>query len=314
MESLIKGKVYQTSQFIRILNAPDDQFLIYHALIGNPTVINKSTNEILNYFKQPRNNEDFIGEFEVNQSVDDVVTVLVQNSFIVQPQDDQREKMFNFDTIIIEAASGKNMHVLDLSVSEVCNFGCKYCMHACALNLNSSRVIGSKGFMNFVLAKQAIGEFKKHFELNGMVNWNLHLGSAESLLAFNLIKEIVEYLYRIKFIPEDISINSNLSLLTREMALFFKNYNIRVNTSFDGLPQVNDLVRVFRNGKGTASRILKGIELIQSVGYHINGVGVTLCDVNFDLVNDEIIDWLEEHQIPNALFDIVVMSMTWNKD
>jgi len=237
------------------------------------------------------------------------MAVLVHNGFIISPEDDERERILNFESIITEAASGRNIHILDLSVSEVCNFGCKYCMHACALNLNYSRVIGTKGFMSFDLAQQAIGAFRRHLQENGVVKWNLHLGSAESLLAFILIKEIVEYLYRIKFIAEDISINTNLSLLTKEIALFFKDYNIRINTSFDGLPKVNDLVRVFRNGKGTAARILQGIELIRSVGHHINGVGITLCDVNFDLVNEEIIDWLDEHQIPNALFDIDIIHL-----
>ncbi|PIY97220.1 MAG: hypothetical protein COY66_00675, partial [Candidatus Kerfeldbacteria bacterium CG_4_10_14_0_8_um_filter_42_10] len=309
MKGLVRGRVYQTSQFVRCLKIPNGQHLVYHTLIGNPTVINGSTKEILDYFGQPRTVHDFLDQFEVNRSVEGVIVFLAQNQFVVFPEDDQREKVLSLETIITDAASGKNMHVLDLSVSEVCNFGCRYCMHNRALNLNSSRVVGSNGFMSPVLARKAIQEFRENLQRNGIANWNLHLGSAEPLLVFDLVKEIVEYLYRIQFIPNDISINSNLSRLTREMALFFKEYNIRVNTSFDGLPDVNDLVRVYKNGRGTASDILRGIELVRSVGHYVNGVGVTLCDVNFDLVNDKIIDWLVEHQIPNVLFDIDIVHL-----
>lgn len=309
MKGLVEGAVYQTSQFVRCLKAPNDQFLVYHTLIGNPTVINGSAKEILDYFSRLRTAGDFLGQFEANRNVERAIAILAQNHFIVQPDDDQREKVLSFEAIISDAASGKNMHVLDLSVSEVCNLGCRYCMHRRALNLNSSRVIGSNGFMSLSLAKRAIQEFRKHLQRNGTANWNLHLGSAEPLLVFDLVKEIVQHLYRIKFIPDDISINSNLSRLTREMVIFFKEYNIRVNTSFDGAPTVNDLVRVFRNGKGTAAHILRGIELVRSVGHHVNGVGVTLCDLNFDLVDDEIIDWLVDHQIPNVLFDIDIVHL-----
>lgn len=135
------------------------------------------------------------------------------------------------------------------------------------------------------------------------------LDSAEPLLNFKVVKWVIDYLKKIKAKPIDISINSNFSLLTKEIAVFFRDNNFRMNTSIDGLPRVNDIVRVYKNGEGTARDIIRGIELIRSVGHRVNGIGVTLCDINFDVVDEEIVAWLDEQGIPNVLFDIDSVNM-----
>ncbi|MFC1615449.1 radical SAM protein [Patescibacteria group bacterium] len=206
------------------------------------------------------------------------------------------------------ATEGKELRVLDLSVSELCNFKCRYCVHSRALKLDKSR-IGQTGLMTKELAKTAIDVFKIHLNRCGIKTWDLHFGSAESLLNFEVIKWVTRYIEKTDHLPENISLNSNFSLLTKRMAEFFRDKHFRLNTSIDGLPEANDLVRIYKNGSKTSYDIIRGINLTKKIGYQVNGVGITLCDENFNRIDVNIIDWLKEKNVPNALFDIDFINM-----
>lgn len=304
----LHGRI-KNSQFTRFISLTHDKSLIFHSLAGNPTIIDSGARKVLEAFRRPRSFCSFRREYEIDRQTQETISILVANKFLVSQKEDERETYIgDIDSIIRKAAVGGNLRVLDLSVSECCNFGCKYCIHSRALDLDSSR-IGRSGFMTVEMAKTAIDTFLGHMERIGVDEWSLHFGSAEPLLNFKVVQWAIDYLKEIKTKPVDISINSNLSLLTEEMAVFFRDNNFRVNTSIDGLPGVNDTVRVYKTGKGTAGDIIRGIKLIKSVGHHVNGIGVTLCDINFDAVGEEIVDWLERYQIPNVLFDIDSVNM-----
>lgn len=159
------------------------------------------------------------------------------------------------------------------------------------------------------LAKTAVDAFLAHLNCCDIKTWDLHFGSAESLLNFEVIKWTIGYIEKIGHLPENISLNSNFSLLTREMAEFFRDKHFRLNTSIDGLLVANDLVRVYKNGGKTYYDIIRGINLIRETGYRVNGVGITLCDENFNMVDANIIDWLKNQDVPNALFDIDFVNM-----
>lgn len=296
--------MYQTSQFARTVVLPKGGTVVYHSLIGNPAIVDDGGVELLGVFRKPHSLLDLRTDYDIDTQTENVIATLIECGLLIVHGEDQREVwLADIDHTIQQAALGNNLEVLDLSVSERCNFGCTYCIHARALDLDFTRA-GKTGFMSEALAKQAIDSFLRFIRQIGKKEWRLHLGSAEALLNFKVVRWVMDYLGQIEAIPVDVSINSNLSLLTEEMAIFFRDHNIRVNTSIDGLPHVNDTIRVYKDGRGTSADIVRSIRLIQSVGHRVNGIGVTLCDANFDAVDEAIVDWLVELNIPNVLFDI----------
>ncbi|MCX6813490.1 MAG: SPASM domain-containing protein [Candidatus Azambacteria bacterium] len=283
--------------------------LIYHSLQGNPTIIDNGAKEILEIFLQPQSIDSFLANYELDDESRKALIQLVVNGFLVHPYKDTREIFFKkVSKKIHNAITGKELRVLDLSVSELCNFRCHYCIHSRAIKLDKSR-IGHNGLMNIELSKTAIDVFLTHLNCCGIKTWDLHFGSAESLLNFKVIKWVIGYLETIGHLPENISLNSNFSLLTREMVEFFRDKHFHLNTSIDGLPEVSDLVRVYKNGSKTSYDIIQGLDLIKEIGHQVNGVGITLCDENFNKVNTNIIDWLKDYNVPNILFDIDFVNM-----
>jgi MoaA/NifB/PqqE/SkfB family radical SAM enzyme len=58
-------------------------------------------------------------------------------------------------------------------------------------------------------------------------------------------------------------INTNLTLLTEEIARFFNRHDFRVHTSIDGYREAHDKTRKYHNGKGSFDDIIKKVELFR---------------------------------------------------
>lgn len=117
---------YARSRFVRIIENGEGK-LIYHSLLGNPTIIDEGAKEILKIFLQPQSIDSFLTDYELDNESKEALTQLVTNGFLVHPCEDTRESFFNkVGEKIHNATGGKELRVLDLSVSELCNFGCSY--------------------------------------------------------------------------------------------------------------------------------------------------------------------------------------------
>jgi radical SAM protein with 4Fe4S-binding SPASM domain len=66
---------------------------------------------------------------------------------------------------------------------------------------------------------------------------------------------------------------------------------VRIATSLDGLGEANDAIRTTKTGKGTFDMILAKMDLLESIGYPLDGVSITVTAKNFDRVDEEIIDF-----------------------
>ena len=98
----------------------------------------------------------------------------------------------------------------------------------------------------------------------------------EPLLNFSIIKHIVEYTEARKGDHEIYyNVVTNLTLLTDEMLLFFKEYRFGISTSLDGPPQVNDCNRKFADSSGTYRTVMKSIEKIRSAGMQVGAIQTT---------------------------------------
>ena len=132
-----------------------------------------------------------------------------------------------------------------------CNLQCKYCYRKnneiIKDHINETRIIklimGIKNFQNEVKEKECLVIFF----------------GGEPLLGFNLIDKITGEFKsnKIRF-----GIQTNGTLLNRQIISFLKERNIMLSISYDGLPIINDANRIFPNGRGSSEIIINKIRLL----------------------------------------------------
>lgn len=201
-------------------------------------------------------------------------------------------------------SEGKYINMLDLRISEECNFGCKHCIAGKAM---------TGAIMSFDTAKSIIDtyiSFKERMD-SSFDTLNIHFGIAEPLLNYKVIKDVIAYINsRYSYLNTIFSLNTNLSLLTKDMAAYFRNNKVNLHVSIDGLERCNDLIRISKDGKGTFSLINEKMKILEDVDYKIHDIGVTLTDGNFDLFykeQDEFIGWCKNKEIKEVAceFDLI---------
>ena len=131
----------------------------------------------------------------------------------------------------------------------------------------------------------------------------MHFGSAEPFLNWEVMLRTCEYVRELDQ-SASLSVNTNLTLVNHEMAKFFVDMDVKVSISLDGPEKGNDVMRIYADGRGTYSDILKGIAIMRQTGYDIDAFSVTLNDLNFDLVDESFIEWAAEQGFRGIATDI----------
>lgn len=177
-----------------------------------------------------------------------------------------------------------------VKMAEGCNLHCSYCY----INAESK----NKALMSEKIALKVVDEFLKMHEMDDeKFCYAFHGG--EPLLNFELIKKVVEYIrpYRDKI---TLSIQTNGTLVTEEIAKFFKENDFSVGISIDGPKDLHDLSRHYANGVGSFDRTLRGIKILQEQGVDVGTISV----INRENAKqiDRVLDFFIENKIKNLSF------------
>lgn len=147
---------------------------------------------------------------------------------------------------------------LVLLMSHGCNLGCTYCFQ--------SKINLEKRFMSVDTAKDAIRSYPARY---------IAFFGGEPLLRFKEISEIVEFTEKMYFEGGKdrpiFEITTNATVMTKQIADFFKIHNFHVSVSLDGPSTINDALRVFPSIKSTYDLVLRGIDILK-----FSGVNFTL--------------------------------------
>lgn len=152
----------------------------------------------------------------------------------------------------------KNLHKLVLNISNICNLDCKYCY------ANGGSYSTDEALMPTDVAKRAIDMF---YEKYGVIDV-IQLFGGQPLTNMPLISYICEYVSnkfsnnKIKELPA-LGVVTNATLIDHDFIDLVKQYKIKVTVSFDGLPDINDAVRVFKDGRGTSDIVLDKIAMLK---------------------------------------------------
>lgn len=173
----------------------------------------------------------------------------------------------------------KSVNSVTLMVCQECNLRCSYCF-------GEGGEYKDKGKMSFEIGKKAI-EFG--FDNNAQQDrLSVVFFGGEPLIQFNLIKEWVHFskteaIKREKKVT--FGITTNATLITPEIADFFKENHFSVTISIDGDKEDNDRNRFYINRQGAYDNILKGVQILQQHGVNVVARG-TVTGKNINMVKN----------------------------
>lgn len=141
---------------------------------------------------------------------------------------------------------------LVLWVTTDCNLRCGYCY---------ARGGNSPEYMSWKVAKRAIDLAARSGEA-----FKIQFSGGEPLLHLELIEAIVNYCTNL---PARFQIQTNATLVTPELAIRLRDLGVAVGVSLDGVPEVNDRLRKFPDGSGSAGAAIAGIRSFGSAGMKV---------------------------------------------
>jgi uncharacterized protein len=148
----------------------------------------------------------------------------------------------------------RNLHSIDLDVTEACNLACIYCFkwrkQAVHMDLATA-----KDAVDWLLA--ACGNFRGELKVNFM--------GGEPLLRFDLIQKIVPYgKCRARQLGKSLHFGctTNCTHLTDEMMSFWRRFGMGFHCSIDGIPEVQNVNRPFLGGGASSEAVEENVPRI----------------------------------------------------
>ena len=299
---------YQLSPNVRVVHDPESlAAMVYHTLYGNPRVINNEGVEFLSLFEQPVSIEE-VAEI-CDEDPSEVIQEFLEIFFLVEPGFDEKKFLLERRAKqLLQVQDQKTVDRMGLAISDSCNFGCTHCIHFqpepdSGQILPIYKAANSKLNMTWKTAKQCVDQYVALMRKQGTRNCRIHFGNAEPLINWPVIQKVLEYCDTMDDLVFAFSINTNLVLMTREIAESFRRYQVRIATSLDGDQLANDSIRVTKRGQGTFDRIIEKFDLLEEVGYPLDGFSITVAEGNFDLVDTAILDIAAERGMTAIAFD-----------
>lgn len=163
-------------------------------------------------------------------------------------------------------------NVMVKPVGPVCNLACDYCYYLSKENLFP----GSDFCMTDNLLENFTRQYiqAQHVPQVSFI-WQ---GGEPALAGLDFFRKAVEYQkqYASPGVRIENAIQTNGTLLTDEWCTFFKENNFLVGISLDGPPDLHNVYRKDRAGKGSADRVLAGLALLKQHEVEYN----VLCTVH----------------------------------
>jgi|SRR3989344_6334462 len=299
---------YQLSPNVRIISDSETEAtMVYHALYGNPRIVNNEGLRFLNLFKRPATAK------EIHKLCDDdprdTIQEFAEIFFLVEPGFDEKKFMREKkEQQLTQVHERRTVDRMGLAISDLCNFGCTHCIHfqpdtnagqALPLYQRASPQLN----MTWETARRCVDQYIALMKEQGKKHGKIHFGNAEPLVNWAVIEQVLEYCSKVGDFSFEFAINTNVVLMTRHIAETLKKHQVRIATSLDGAQRANDAIRVTKGGQGTFARILEKFDLLAEVGYPLDGFSITVTKGNFELVDTDILDLAIEREMTSVAFD-----------
>lgn len=307
-------KRYQLSQNVHVIcDLESETAMAYHTLYGNPRILNNEALQFLDLFTHPATAK------EISEICDEDPVSTIQEFaeifFLVETGFDEKEFLFKQRAQHLQQVhEKKTIDRMGLAISDFCNFSCAHCIH---FQPSNNGGLASPAYkkpikqlnMSWVTAKTCINHYIALMRKQGRYHCRIHFGNAEPLTNWQVIEKVLQYCADQNDLIFDFAINTNLSLLTREIAEVLKKYKVRIATSLDGTSEANDAIRITKGGKGTFSQILKKFDMLAEIDYPLDGFSITVTDGNFNLINTGVIELAYQRKMKAIAFDYDLVNL-----
>ncbi|WP_262916259.1 MULTISPECIES: radical SAM protein [Flavobacterium] len=191
---------------------------------------------------------------------------------------------------------------LVLKIASRCNLNCKYCY---MYNMEDKSFELQPRFMSNEIVDSIIIKTFNHCISNNVKEFLFAFHGGEPLLQkpdffkyfVNKCKSIFSNKVTIFF-----TIQTNGTLITKEIASLFNDLEIQIGISIDGIREINDENRLYKNNKSSFDDVLLGIKNAFDFKFHKNTLGI-LSVINLENNPLEFYDFLKEIKIKN--FDLL---------
>ncbi|MEQ8153866.1 MAG: thioether cross-link-forming SCIFF peptide maturase [Clostridiaceae bacterium] len=233
--------------------AQDGEYYLIDVNSGSLHVIDKLIYDILIDMDKLAPIEELIEKFngiyskeEIKEAYDDLEELVREEMLYSEDY---------YEEIALKDEQEDYIKALCLNVVHDCNLKCKYCF------AEEGEYKGSRKPMSAETGKRAIDFVIK--KSGPRKNIEVDLFGGEPLMVFNTIKEIVDYAReQEKIFNKNIrfTMTTNATLLNEEIMEYLDKNMGNIILSIDGRPEVNDAVRIRKDGSGSYSRILPKIK------------------------------------------------------
>ena len=289
------------SKYTQFLPQNDDSTVIWHSVFGRVMQI---PNQFADYLSSHHSFDDY----DFNELFgEDALTTLANAHILIDSAEQEQD---DIDNLFIKhnPKHKSKVKALSLIMSEECPFRCVYCIHFA----NSKHYYNKEKMMTLEVAKASIDNYLRLMIENGESDFYINFGGGEPLLNYPLIVEILHYIKECEVshdIKIKLGINTNLSLLTKEMAETFIEYGVEIATSLDGTKEGNDKVRLSKDLSGTYDSIIRGFNIFKDLGHPLDGFAMTVTEANLSDIDTEIIDWASSLGMKEVRIDIDVVGI-----
>lgn len=258
-----RGTDLAVSPHVKIVPRTDGCFAAFHSLFGNYGVLDRELAEAIDRLRGIRGSRDV---FE--RAIGTEIVTSLFNAYYLAEDGEEREIVDGWlQERSAKVSSGHFLGGLQITSSNACNFACSYCFADASDKRSPERQAGAKTpNISFEMACQAIDNVLATARSHGRDRIGVKFLGREPLVNFKVIDQLFN-----RYGQEEVawSITTNGSLVTPQIAARLAEVNARVVVSIDGLPEVNDALRVLKSSCGEQSAYklaMAGLEKLFAAG------------------------------------------------
>lgn len=179
-------------------------------------------------------------------------------------------------------------------ISSDCNLNCEYCYVFNHIDKSSHYQPNLMSFDTINLLIERLKEYQNKYNLDEMLI--VFHGGEPLLMGHKRFSEVLNLIYTelSNIVKLEFSVQTNGSLLTKQYARLFKEYNVGVSVSIDGPKKYHDIYRIDKKGAGSWERVIKGIEEIQKYPELFSG---TISVINPQIHPKQLFDFFQDNNI-----------------
>lgn len=241
-----------------------------------------------------------------------IIEEFMKHRILLAPSESDYENY----AVVWHPLSYSRIGVLYLLLTDDCNMRCSYCYI-----MNGKPPNYSHSMMTPEVAQYGIDLFIKSLAkswTHGMKEPRILLHGGEPLLNVPTLTSALEIIEKCKAagdLPDNtlVSMNTNGTLVTPEIALTLAQNDVKVAVSIDGWQSAHNACRAYCNGQGTFQDAVRGLEILRDNRAQL-AVSCTITPYNVDDI-EKVLEWLSDNfKIASISFNPFISSMVWDRD